>query len=61
MPDKSDQYVIQALRTAKNPVNKKLKPMELRADGYRLYAKEQNAMGETPVSYEEWMKTQDPL
>lgn len=61
MADKSDQYVIEALRTAKNPVNKKLKPMELRTRGYQLYVKEQQAMGESPVSYEEWMKTQDPI
>jgi hypothetical protein len=60
MPDNSDKYVIQALRTAKNPVNKTLKPMELRTRGYQLYSSEQKAQGETPMSYEEWMKTQTP-
>jgi hypothetical protein len=59
MADKSDKYLIEALRTRKNPVNQKLKPIEMRTRGYQLYSKEQQAMGETPVSYEEWMKTQE--
>lgn len=52
------EMVAKALRERKNPVNPKLKPMEMRARGYQLYAKEQQAMGEPAVSYEEWMKTQ---
>jgi hypothetical protein len=53
--------VAAALRNRKNPVNKKLKPMEMHARGYQLYVKEQQAMGEPAVPYEEWMKTQQPM
>lgn len=60
MPDNSQKYLADALRTAKNPVNSKLKPIELRTRGYQLYAEEQKAMGDPVVSYEEWMKTQTP-
>lgn len=52
------EMLVKALRTRKNPVNDKLKPLELRSRGYQLYVAEQKSMGETPVSYEEWMKTQ---
>ncbi len=55
------EMVAAALRNRKNPVNKKLKPVEMRGRGYQLYVKEQQTMGETPVSYEEWMKTQNPM
>lgn len=47
-----------AVRNKQNPVNKTLKPLEMRARGYQLYVKEQQQMGETPMSYESWMKTQ---
>lgn len=57
----SPDMVVKSLRTAKNPVNEKLHPMELRTRGYQLYVKEQKAMGETPKSYDQWMKEQDPL
>lgn len=53
------EMVAKALRDRKNPVNKKLKPMEMRSRGYQLYTKEAQVMGETPKSYEEWMKTQE--
>lgn len=52
------EMVAKALRDRKNPVNPKLKPIELRSRGYQLYANEQKAMGETPVDYEEWIKSQ---
>jgi hypothetical protein len=55
----TQKMVADALRTKQNPINKELKPLELRARGYQLYAKEQQAMGETPVSYEQWMKSQE--
>lgn len=55
------EMVAAALRNRKNPVNKKLKPMEMHARGYQLYVKEQQAMGEPAVPYEEWMKTQQPM
>jgi hypothetical protein len=35
-----------------------LKPLEQRRRGYQLYAQEQQAMGEQPASYEEWVTTQ---
>jgi hypothetical protein len=61
MADKAQEYLAEALRTRKNPVNPKLQPIELRSRGYQLYVQEQKALGETPASYEEWMKTQTPL
>lgn len=51
--------VAKALRERKNPVNENLKPVEMRARGYQLYKKEQQALGETAVPYETWMKTQE--
>lgn len=53
------EMVAKALRTVKNPENKKLKPMEFRSRGYQLYTKEAQINGETPMSYEAWMKTQE--
>ena len=52
------EMVAKALRDRKNSVNSDLKPIEMRGRGYQLYVQEQKALGETPVSYEEWMKTQ---
>lgn len=36
------------------------RPLDQRRDGYRLYAREAQAMGETPQSYEEWIGSQSP-
>lgn len=36
------------------------RPLDKRLDGYRLYTREQQAMGEPAVSYDEWIKTQSP-
>lgn len=60
IPDKV-KAIVDALRgkTTSNPDNPKLKPIEQRRRGYQLYAKEAQLMGETPVSYEEWIKTQE--
>ncbi len=52
------EMVAKALRNKKNPVNTTLKPMELRSRGYQLHVKEAQVMGETPMDYESWMKTQ---
>lgn len=54
---KTQEFVSAALR-GQNPKNPKLKPIEMRARGYQLYKKEAETMGETPVSYDEWIKTQ---
>lgn len=73
VPD-SLRYLLEALRTpaadastdiqsGSNPrsvrPNPNMGPIEQRRDGYRLYLQEKNSSGETPVSYEEWMKTQE--
>lgn len=55
------EMLAKALRERQNPANTKLKPIEMRGRGYQLYVQEQKQMGETPVSYEEWMKTQSPM
>jgi hypothetical protein len=36
------------------------RPLDQRGRGYQLYTKEAELNGETPLSHEEWMKTQDP-
>ncbi len=36
------------------------RPLDQRRDGYRLYTREQQSMGEPAVTYEEWIKTQSP-
>mgnify|MGYP000910459234 CR=1 FL=1 len=36
------------------------RPLDQRRDGYRLYQREQQAMGEPAVPYEDWIKTQSP-
>jgi hypothetical protein len=55
------EMVAKALRERKNPQNTKLKPMEMRGLGYQLYVQEQKQLGEAPVAYEEWMKTQSSM
>lgn len=55
----STKHVVEALRTGRNPKNKNLHPVEMRARGYQLYKKEAEVMGETPKSYDEWIKTQE--
>lgn len=37
----------------------KLGPIEQRRDGYRTYVQEQNANGDTPVSYQEWIEKEE--
>lgn len=34
--------------------------LDKRGRGYQLYVKEQEAMGESAVPYEQWSKTQSP-
>lgn len=54
--------VIDALRGGakkENPKNPKLKPIEQRRRGYQLYAQEAQANGEDPLSYEEWIVSQE--
>lgn len=74
MPD-SLRYLIEALRTQPADAStvpqtgpragqnvapqNNLGPIEQRRDGYRMYVQEKNTSGESPVSYEEWMKTQE--
>lgn len=68
------KYLLEALRTpaasastniqsGPNPrtvtPNQNLGPIEQRRDGYRLYQQEKSANGESPVSYEEWLSTQE--
>lgn len=55
------EMVAKALRDKKNPVKKELHPVEMRARGYQLYKREAQTMGEPVKSYEEWMKTQEPM
>lgn len=58
----SIKAIIKALRggsKGENPDNPKLKPIEKRGRGYQLYVKEAQVMGETPLSYEEWIKGQE--
>lgn len=55
------EMIAKALREAKNPVNKKLKPMEMRSRGYQLYKQEAMVNGEPVVPYEQWILTQDPM
>lgn len=54
----SIKAVIDTLR-GKNPKNPKLKPIEQRRRGYQLYAKEAQVNGEDPLSYEEWIVSQE--
>lgn len=58
LPD-NVKALVAALRNKSNPDNPKLKPIEQRRRGYQLYAKEAQIMGETPQSYEEWIKGQE--
>lgn len=36
------------------------RPLDQRRDGYRLYAREAQAMGETAKPYEQWISEQAP-
>lgn len=36
------------------------RPLDRRMDGYRLYQREQQAMGDPVQGYDEWIKTQSP-
>lgn len=36
------------------------RPLDQRRDGYRLYQREQQAMGEPAKSYEQWISEQAP-
>ena len=51
------EMVAKALRTKENPVDPKKKPLQLKARGYQLHVAESKAMGETPMSYEAWLKS----
>jgi hypothetical protein len=53
------KYLLEGLRSGKNPDNAKLKPIEQRRRGYQLYVKEQKQMGEPAISYEEWLASQE--
>lgn len=53
------EMVAKALRSGKNPVDSTKKPMQLQSRGYQLYTKEAKLNGETPLTYEKWIKTQD--
>lgn len=35
------------------------RPLDQRRRGYQLYAQEAGQMGDTPVSYEEWIRQQE--
>ena len=35
------------------------RPLDQRRRGYQLYAQEANQMGDTPMSYEEWISSQE--
>ncbi len=50
------EMVAKALRTGKNPVDPKKKPLQMQSRGYQLYTKEAQVNGETPMSYEKWLK-----
>lgn len=65
------KYLLDALRTNAAPAtttpltgpragvpiqqNQNLGPIEQRRDGYRMYAQEKSANGESPMSYQEWI------
>lgn len=36
------------------------RPLDQRRDGYRLYVREQQQMGEPAQPYEQWITTQNP-
>lgn len=36
-------------------------PTGMQLDGYRLHVQEAKAMGEKPMTYDEWIKQQPPL
>ncbi len=50
-------YIVERLRSdkAKDTVRP---PMPTKTRGYQLYVKEAELNGETPKSYDEWIKTQ---
>jgi len=50
------EMVAKALRSGKNPVDPKKKPVQLQARGYQLYTKEAELNGETPLPYDKWLK-----
>lgn len=50
------EMVAKALRNRKNPADAKKRPIEMQARGYQLHVQEAKAMGETPMSYESWLK-----
>lgn len=52
------EHLIAALRGRGNPDNEKLLPANMGTRGYQLHVKESQSMGETPMSYAEWIKTQ---
>lgn len=52
------EMVAKALRTGKNPVDKTKKPVQFQSRGYQLHVKEAQVNGETPMKYEDWLKTQ---
>lgn len=45
--------------TTENSDNPKLKPLEQRRRGYKLYSDEATAMGDSAMPYEEWIKGQE--
>lgn len=55
----SIKAVIDALRKKKTEAPPKLKPLEQRRRGYQLYAQEAQVNGEDPLSYEEWIASQE--
>lgn len=50
------EMVAKALRDRKNSVDPKKKPMEMQSRGYQLHVQEAKSMGDTPMSYEAWLK-----
>jgi hypothetical protein len=57
------QQLINALRSGggQDAAGNKRGPLEAQLDGYRQHVKEATAMGETPLSYAEWIKQQPAL
>lgn len=50
------EMLSKALRERKNQADPKKRPIEMQARGYQLHVQESKAMGETPMSYADWLK-----
>lgn len=64
MAEEADTGITGKMKALINSVREKIsatpsgRPLDRRLDGYRLYKREQEAMGDPVQSYEEWFSTQ---